>query len=708
MKYIFTYTLLFFLSLVSFSQIDLTLEDAVLERWGSLAPKKINNIQWNNEEDFFSFSDSDTSIYIHYYDNSIKDIITLSEINNSFEGEDKLVKMPNIKWISKHLFQFKFNNQFYLFNLNRGRKASLLFNIPENAQNIKFNIQNNKYAYTINNNLFTSVGLDEHIQISNENNDDVIYGQVVHRYEFGIYEGVFWSNNGNKLAFYRKDESMVTDYPLLDIDSRTGHSNVIKYPMAGMASHHVSIGIYDFRTKNIIYLDTGSPKEQYLTNVAWSPNDEYIYVAVLNRDQNHLKLNQYSAIDGSFVKTLFEEESDKYVQPLHKMEFISDNNFLWRSERNGYDNFYLYDTNGKLIKQVLSKQHVVKDFLGHKDGTVYFSTYSKDGLGVDLWNVSINKRYKKKIVEDGSFHTFKISPSKKYFINQYSNLETPLITQIINNKGTTIVDLLTSENPLEHYNIGQTNLFKIKAADNKTYLNARLIKPYSFNKENKYPVLIYVYNGPGVQLIRNNWLASAPLWMYYLANQGYIVFTLDGRGSENRGLDFEQVIFGELGKIEMQDQVKGYEYLLDQDFIDPSRIAVHGWSYGGFMTTNLLVHHPNLFTCGVAGGPVTNWSYYEIMYTERYMNHPDSNKLGYEKTNLINKVNMLEDPLLMIHGLVDDVVLPQHSLDFVKASVDNNIQMDYFIYPGHPHNIRGKDRLHLIRKIINFILKNNH
>jgi dipeptidyl-peptidase-4 len=198
------------------------------------------------------------------------------------------------------------------------------------------------------------------------------------------------------------------------------------------------------------------------------------------------------------------------------------------------------------------------------------------------------------------------------------------------------------------------------------------------------------------------------LWMYYLANQGYIVFTVDGRGSENRGRDFEQEIFGELGKIEMIDQIKGYNYLIGQPFVDKDRIAVHGWSYGGFMTTNLLLNYPDLFTCGVAGGPVTNWSYYEIMYTERYMDHPDNNKEGYEKTNLINQVHLLKDPLLMIHGLIDDVVIPKHSLEFIKSSVDNNIQMDYFIYPGHPHNVRGKDRLHLIQKIIDYIRVNNN
>ena len=706
MKRIIFFKLIILVLNYSYSQVELTLEDAVLNRWTKLYPQYLKDLQWNNEKDFFSYQNSDSTLYVMNFNNEVSDVIFLSDLNQSLTGEDKLIKFPNIEWISEHSFRFRHHNNYYIFNTERGNKAMPLFDVKTNAEHIEFDSQNKKYAYTINNNLHVCLGLDNHIQITESNNKDIVYGSPVHRYEFGIYKGTFWSNSGDMLAFYRKDESMVTDYPLLDINSRVGEVEIIKYPMAGMQSHHVSVGIYNFHTEEIIYLETGKPKEQYLTNIAWGPTDQYIYVAVLNRDQNHLKMNQYSALDGSFVKTLFEEKSDTYIQPLNPMEFISSDNFLWRSEREGFDNFYIYNTSGKFIKKLLNRPHVVKDYYGYSDDHIYFSTYSKDGLGVDLWNVSVNKRYKKKIVSDGSFHAFQVSPTKSFFIDKLSNLETPLITRIINHKGNLITTLLESKNPLEKYNIGVTDLIQIKTDDNIT-LNARMIKPYDFNENQKYPVLIYVYNGPGVQLIRNNWLASSPLWMYHLANQNYIVFTIDGRGSDNRGRDFEQVIFRELGNVEMLDQIKGYDYLVDLDFIDSNRIAVHGWSYGGFMTTNLLLNYPHLFTCGVAGGPVTNWEYYEIMYTERYMDHPNQNQEGYLNTNLINKVHLLEDPLLMIHGLVDDIVLPQHSLDYIKHSVDQNIQIDYFIYPGHAHNVRGKDRLHLIQKIINYIRDNN-
>ena len=689
-----------------FAQNNLTLEDAVLKRWTSLNPDNLKDLKWNNEEDFFSYQKSDTIIYICNYTNELLDSISLADLNKSFKGEDRLLKVPSISWISRHTFRFRNNNKFYIYNNERGFQSKSIFSVKEKATSIDFNNQNNKYAYAIDNNLFIATGSDNHIQISNEDNENIVFGQVVHRYEFGIYKGTFWSNDGSKLAFYRKDESMVTDYPLINTSPRVGDVDMIKYPMSGMASHQVLLGVYNSNNNKTIYLQTGEPKDQYLTNIAWSPDDKYIFIAVLNRDQNHLMLNKYSSLDGRFIATLFEEKSDKYVQPLHPVEFVSKDKFLWRSEREGYDNLYLYDINGKFLKKVLNKQHVVKDYYGYKNDNIYFSAYTKDGLGVDLWNVSINKRYKKKIVGDGSYHTFKISPSKKYFINQYSNINTPSITQIINNKGNQIIQLLKSPDPLKNYNVAKAELLTIQTHQNIA-LNARIIKPFSFDENKKYPVLLYVYNGPGVQLVRNNWLASAPLWMHYLANDGYIVFTIDGRGSENRGRDFEQFIFGELGKVEMEDQIIGYNYLKGLPFVDSNRIALHGWSYGGYMTTNLLLNYPDLFTCGVAGGPVTNWLFYEIMYTERYMGHPENNLHGYKKTNLIDKVNLLEDPLLMIHGLVDDVVLPQHSLNFVQSAIDNNVQMDYFLYPRHPHNIRGKDRLHLMRKIINFIKKNN-
>ena len=480
--------------------------------------------------------------------------------------------------------------------------------------------------------------------------------------------------------------------------------------MAGDLSEHVEVGIFDVNKNKTIYLETYSESDHYLTNICWGPSEKYIYVAVLNRDQNHLKLNKYDANSGLFLKTLIEEKDDKYVHPLHPIIFLDNEKFLWRSEKDGFDQLYLYNKKGKLIKKVTNGDLVIKEFLGFKNNIIYFSAFSEDGLDVHLYSFSIDGKKKKAQKKISSkfpgFHKFKISPSGNLFIDEFSNLKLPRIIQIINSEGNEVYKLLESKNPLSEYKIGLTELVKIPT-DNNTFLNSRIIKPYDFDENKKYPVLIYVYNGPQIQLITNSWLANSPLWMYYLANKDYIVFTIDGRGSENRGKEFEQVIFKNLGEIEMKDQIIGYNFLKSLDYIDSSRIALHGWSYGGFMTANLLLSYPEFFTCGVAGGPVTDWSLYEVMYTERYMQTPQENHEGFKQTNLNNKVESLNSKLLIIHGLLDDVVVMQHSLKFLENCIKKNIPIDFFLYPNHAHNVRGKDRLHLIQKVINYIIENN-
>ena len=578
----------------------------------------------------------------------------------------------------------------------------------ENSKNRDYNFKRNLIAYTIDKNLFVSD--NEIVKQVNENAENITFGQVVHRYEFGITKGTFWSPNGNKLAFYKNDEKNVDEYPLLIISDTTSTINQIKYPMSGDLSEVVNIGIYDVDTEKVKYLQMDNVKDYYLTNICWGPSEKYIYVSVLNRDQNHLMLKKYDSNTGKYLKTLIEEKDEKYVHPLHPMIFLDNEKFLWRSEKNGFDHFYLYNQKGKLIRKVTEGDIIVKDFLGFKNGTIYFSAYSNDGLDVHLYSFSLdekNKKAQKNLTSSfPGFHKLKISPSGKLFIDEFSNLKLPRIIQIIDSQGQFVYKLLDAENPLAEYNIGETNLVKI-SSDDDLFLNTRLIKPYNFDINKKYPVLIYVYNGPQIQLLTNSWLANTPLWMYYLANQDYLVFTIDGRGSENRGKDFEQSIYKYLGNIEMIDQIKGYNYLKSLTYVDSSRIALHGWSYGGFMTTNLLLNYPDLFTCGVAGGPVTDWSLYEVMYTERYMQTPNKNKDGYASTNLLNQVNNLNSNLLMIHGLIDDVVVVQHSLKFIEKCIENNIPIDYFLYPNHPHNVRGKDRLHLMEKVIKYILENN-
>ena len=690
----------------AYAQKDsLNLEDAILARWSKFAPDRISGLQWvKNSDDFCYYEDG--GLVIENLDGT-KETLKLSTLNNSL-GKDSLNTFPRITWGSEQSFRFNHNSSIYNFNKSTGVLSRVL-NFDGNSANSEFSDKANALAYTIKNNLFISDSKGKTHQITKNEDETIVNGQAVHRYEFGVYKGTFWSNTGSHLAFYRKDESMVSDYPIVNTDARVAETKIIKYPMAGMASHQVTLGIYNLKTEQTIFVKTEGDKEQYLTNIAWSPDDKHIYIAVLNRDQNHMKLNKYDAETGEFVKILFEEKHENYVQPLHPMLFVEGTNseFLWRSERDGYDHIYRYSVNGELLNQVTKGKWVVKDILGFNDKSVILTGTANNGLDTQVYKSLLKNSRSRMITDDAGVHRVKANSDASHFIDSFNSLENPGTIEIIDNSGTVEQTLLQSKNPYQSTIMGTTELYTIKAEEG-TELNCRMIKPANFDATKSYPTLVYVYNGPGVQLINNTSLASASLWMHYLANEyGYIIFTVDGRGSENRGRDFEQAMFRNLGEVEMKDQITGVEHLKSLGFVDENRIAVHGWSYGGFMTTNLLCSYPNVFTCGVAGGPVIDWKFYEIMYTERFMDTPQTNPEGYKSASLLNKAKDLQDNLLMIHGTQDDVVVWQHSLAFVQECVTARVQLDYFPYPGHAHNVRGKDRVHLMRKVIDYIVENN-
>lgn len=705
MKRILIYLIICLHSAVFAQKDTLNLEDAILARWSKYSPERISGLQWVKNSTHFSYLEGN-KLLIENPEGTQK-VLTLSELNNHLI-EDSLNNFPRIQWIDKERFRFQVDTNIYIYNNSKSLLEKRL-SLDQKAQHTEFSDQAIALAYTIDNNLLIKDSKGKRHTVTSDENPNIIYGQAVHRYEFGISKGTFWSNTGSFLAFYRKDESMVTDYPLVSTNGRIAKTNNIKYPMAGMKSHHVTLGIYHLETEKITYVKTGEPKEQYLTNIAWGPKDEYIYIAVLNRDQNHMKLNKYDAKTGDFIKTLFEEKHKNYVQPLHPMIFVkgNDHEFLWRSERDGHDHFYRYNIEGELLNQVTKGKWVVKDFIGFTDKSVLLTGTFNNALETQLFKSPINTSRSKRITKAEGMHRAQANSDGQFIIDMHSSLKNPRTTELIDHTGKSIRTLLQSKDPFENTEIAQTELYTIKSMSGKP-LNCRMIKPADFDASKKYPALVYVYNGPGVQLIYNTHLAAAPLWMHYLANEhDYIVFTVDGRGSENRGRDFEQEIFRNLGEIEMQDQLKGVEHLKSLDFIDSNRIAVHGWSYGGYMTTNLMCSYPNVFTCGVAGGPVIDWKFYEVMYTERYMDTPETNPEGYQNTSLLHKAKNLKDDLLMIHGAQDDIVVGQHSMSFVQKCIEEGIQLDYFPYPNHPHNVRGKDRVHLMKKVIDYVIEHN-
>lgn len=633
------------------------------------------------------------------------DTFSLAQINKSYFGGDTLKAFPQLSWLPNGRGYFVRGNKVYFAQIQMPETMRAeLKELRENAANIQVQPLTGDVAYTVDNDIFlTNAGGT--VQVTTDGSYNIVNGQSVHRNEFGIDGGLFFSPKGNHLAYYRMDQSMVKDYPVVDWSQTPAVSKNVKYPMAGDSSHHVTLRVYHPQTQTTTVLQTGEPLDQYLTAVTWSPDEKYIFVGLLNRDQNHLRFIQYDALTGNPVKTLFEEKSDKYVEPQHPAQFLpgSDKEFLWWSQRDGFMHLYRYDISGKLLNPVTKGDWLINEVLGfHAPTSEVLITGTKDGATEkQVYAVNWKTGKLRRITQGAGTHTAIASEDGKYIYDTYSSNTIPRVISLINTATAKAETLLVAKDPLVGYNRPQVREVTLKAADG-TPLYGKMILPTNFDSTKKYPSITYLYNGPHVQLIRNSWPASGNLWYELLAQKGYVVFTMDGRGSSNRGMAFESAVFRNLGTVEMDDQLKGNAFLRGQPFIDTARMGVHGWSFGGFMTTSLMLRHPGAFKAGVAGGPVLDWKWYEIMYTERYMDAPQDNAAGYEENRLWNKVKNLKGDLMLIHGTDDDVVVWQHSINFLRSCVQNGVQVDYFVYPGHPHNVRGKDRIHLMQKITDY------
>ena len=563
-------------------------------------------------------------------------------------------------------------------------------------------------AYVEDDQLFIADGQGKKHQLSTDGSREIVYGQSVHRNEFGIEKGTFWSPDGQHLAFYRMDQSMVTDYPQVDIFPRSASYEPDKYPMAGMTSHKVTVGVYDLGTQKTVYLQTGDPTNRYFTNIAWSPDSKTIYMFELNREQNDCRLVSYDATTGAKKAELYRETSDKYVEPLHPIQFLpwDSNLFVMQSQRDGYNHLYLYNKKGEMVKQLTKGVWVVMDVLGfnQKDKSIIIASNEKHALQSNLYAVNI-KTLKRTLLDNGEgVHWGKLSSSGTKLYEKYSTPTTPNTVNAIeiSNFKPRTSNLLTAEDPWKDYVQPIFESGSIKAADGVTDLYWRMVKPHDFDITKKYPTVVYVYGGPHAHNVDASWHWASRSWETYMAQKGYIVFILDNRGSENRGLDFEQATFHQLGQIEMQDQMKGVEYLRTLPYIDMNRLGVHGWSFGGFMTISLITNYPDVFKVGVAGGPVIDWKWYEVMYGERYMGTPQNNPEGYAKTSLINKAKDLKGKLQIITGYNDNTVVPQHCLSFLDACIKADTQPDFFAYPGEEHNMRGHASVHLHERITQY------
>ena len=553
-------------------------------------------------------------------------------------------------------------------------------------------------------------------QLTTDGSREIVYGETVHRNEFGINKGIFWSPDSSRVAFYRMDQSMVADYPQVDIVPRIATMVPDKYPMAGETSHQVTVGVYDMKTAKTIYLQTkaGSVaadaqddnRPVYFTNIAWSPDSKTIYMFELNRDQNDCRLVSYDAATGRRTAELYRETSPKYVEPMHPIRFLpwDDNLFVMQSQRDGYNHLYLYNKQGKLQRQLTSGKWVVMDVLGfnEKAKSIIIASNEANPIQRNCYAVSIKTGKRKPLDNGRGWHEAMLSEKGESLLDYVEEPDLPRMIVATDTKTGRQTTLFTAPDPWAEYEQPRFECGTIKAADGTTDLYYRMVKPADFDPTKRYPTVVYVYGGPHAHNVDASWHYGSRSWETYMAQKGYIIFILDNRGSENRGRDFEQVTFRQLGQVEMQDQMKGVDFLKSLPYVDADRMGVHGWSFGGFMTISLMTNYPDVFKVGVAGGPVIDWKWYEVMYGERYMDTPQTNPEGYEKTSLLGKAKDLKGKLQIITGYNDDTVVPQHCLSFLAECIKAGTQPDFFVYPGQPHNMRGHQSVHLHERITQY------
>lgn len=730
-----------------------TLNDVIPggDNYFNLVPKSMPGLQWWG--DICVRTDIENIKKIDTKSGKESILVTLEEVNEALKNGEMPYKLTghikplrtlmaaSLPWGDRNVITFtQYDDctpgQKYMIWYDFSKKKIVnLFNLQgEGPTNFDFCKENGYMAYTIGNDLYVahegdfSSMVNPKVTGNQQQEKDVVYGQAVHRNEFGIMKGTFWSPKGTYLAFYRMDQSMVTDYPQVNTTARIAELVPDKYPMAGMTSHKVTVGIYNVKDGKTIYLQAGDPTDRYFTNISWGPDEKSVFVIELNRDQNHAQLVQYDAVSGQKIGVLYEEKHARYVEPQHPLIFLpwDDSQFIYQTQRDGFNHLYLMDTKTKLkgewktgkdsedqyceyLKTIplTEGNWLVQDVLGFNASRkeIIIASTEISPLQTNIFSLNV-KNGKRTLIgmEDGT-HQAKLSASGTYLIDYFTSNNVPREISILPTTGKKGTTLFTATDPLkENYNLPEITVGTIKAADGETDLHYRLIKPVNFDPNKKYPAIIYVYGGPHAQMIHNTRFYDARGWDLYMAQQGYVMLTVDNRGSDNRGIKFENCTFRHLGTEEMKDQVQGAKFLQSLPYVDADKIGVHGWSFGGFMTTNLMLTYPDIFKVGVAGGPVIDWQFYEVMYGERYMDTPQANPEGYKESNLRLKAGNLKGRLEVIIGGMDPTCVPQHSISFLRACIDAGTHPDFFIYPEDGHNMMGRDRVHLHEHITRYFL----
>jgi dipeptidyl-peptidase 4 len=567
-------------------------------------------------------------------------------------------------------------------------------------------------------------------RVTHDGFSQLSHGVAVSRVEFGIVDGMWWSPDERRLAFYREDLRTIEEHQLVDWTKRPAARVADRYPMAGRRNSVVTIGVYDARKDQVVWLDTKPEEDEYLTNVAWTPDGTKILVAQVSRSQDHMMMESYDAATGRHLGTLFRAGDAEWIEPQHRPIFLPGDrgDFLWFSNRDGFQHLYHYHAEGNLLRRVTRGDFDVTAFLGFdaKGEGFYFEASGADPRHRHLFHASLAAadvqvggaaagqegatRVKvvaptmRQLTPGRGQHDVMIAPQTGWILDRWSDLDTPRVVTLRDDKGVEVREVGRAADPYRGWQRAPERFFTCENEAGQT-LYGHLTLPPNLDPERKYPVICYVYGGPHSQLVKDEWLGGMggrTVWFQHLAQKGYIVYRVDGRGTNNRGIDWVQSIHRQLGTVEIADQISGLDHVLGLGFADPERVGVNGWSYGGFMTLSLMTRAGDRFAAGVSGAPVTDWSYYETGYGERYMDTPEENPEGYRLADPGTHVKGLKGRLLLVHGSSDVTVVWQHTMDFLSKCIAKGVDLDYFVYPGQLHGLRGASRNHFLRKMTAF------
>ncbi len=650
----------------------------------------------------------------------IKELVTATDIrfNNKYidiasyqfsPNEDKLLLYEGME----NVYRRSPKANYYIYDIatkktvqlcDKGKQFFPLF--APNGKQIAFIRENNIYIKNLESNSETEVTNDgKNNKIKNG------WGDWVYEEEFSKADYYDWSSNSQYLAYVKFDETNVKEYSM---DLYNGNlypdKTTFKYPKAGEDNSEVTVHIFQLSSRNTIMADIGKDKDIYIPRIQFTNNPMVLSIQRLNRLQNKLDLIFTDALSGKGV-TVFTNEAKTYIDITDDLTFVENKGFIISHEGDNYNHLYYYDITGKLINQITTGNFDVTEFKGYDEATntLYYISTENGAINRDVYSIKLNGKDKKRLSTKDGFTNFEFTPGFKYYISSYSNANTPPVYELCDIKGKTIKvleDNADLKNKLKNYTLSPRTFFKFKTNQN-IELNGFMMKPHNFDSTKKYPVYMYAYNGPGVTECNNNFDAFEYAWHNLLNQEGYMVVCVDGRGTPGRGREFKHSTYMQLGKLEVQDQIETANYLGNLPYVDKTRIGFQGWSYGGYMASLMISKGADVIKAAVAVAPVTNWKYYDNIYTERFLRKPQDNKSGYEDNSPTNFVKNIKGKFLLIHGSADDNVHLQNSMELAAALVKNNITFDFMIYPNKSHGISGGlTRLHVYSKILKFVKEN--